>query len=506
MSRSLVITIPPLDTTRPPAAGAIVSAVCKSQGHNVTAIDLQIEFNDYLRQHNLDQSKFDAVFYDSGLEFDYEQQKHLQMFINHWAQNIADRSADYVLISLFSYLSQRFATEFLLALKQRCKSKVIIGGSGVTAASFDVSNQYGANILKQGLIDAYITGEAEQALVDYFTLGSGPGINNYDFQQINNLDHIVKPDYSYYNLDNYPSPTGSREVVIVGSRGCVRSCTFCDVAKTSPRYRYRSGADIAAEIINNYENHGVCEFYFADSLVNGSLRAFDDMCSALARYRFSDHIAWRGQYIIRPRQTVPSRHFDMLQKSGCKELFVGIETGSDRVRWEIGKKFTNDDIEYHLQGFERAGISALFLFFTGYVTETLVDHQETLKMFPRWQRYVASGTISGIETLNILTILPGTPLEQIARDHHYDFATNSNGTANNLFWTNPANPQLTFPERLRRHIEMMETAMQYHWPIWNGELSLEIFERALDQYHSLPRGSQRLTMPIKTLQSQNTPK
>lgn len=483
--RSVVVTIPPSDTTRPPAAGAIVSAVCAAQGHEVTAIDLQIELNDSLRQQNLSKDPFDAVFYDSALEFDLEQQAVIERFISESVDRVVAMNADYILLSLFSYLAQKFALEFLVRLRPRTQAQIVIGGSGVTATTFDEANQFGETMLKRGLVNAFITGEAENALVEYFQTGAGAGINARDFAQITDLDSAIKPDYSFYNLDNYHSAQGTREVVIVGSRGCVRSCTFCDVVKTWPKYRYRSGANIAAEIIHNYETHGVRDFLFSDSLVNGSLKAFDDMCAALARYRFNNQISWRGQYIVRPQNTVPQRHFDLLKESGCRELFVGIETGSDRVRWQIGKKFTNDDIEYHLEGFERAGIAALFLFFTGYATETLEDHHETLRMFPRWQRFVASGTISAIETLNILTILPGSPLEKIARDNRYHFLPNANGTPNNLFWINPANPRLTFPERLRRHLEMMETAMQYRWPIWNGDVSLEMFSRALDQYQQL---------------------
>ena len=483
--RSLVITMPPADTTRPPAAGAIVSAVCAAEGHDVTAVDLQIEFNDYLRQQNIAQDSFDAVFYDAGLEFDTQQQAVVAKFISDTVDNIAAANPDYILLSLFSYLAQKFTVEFLIRLRPRTQAKIVIGGSGVTATTFDEANQFGETMLAQKLVDAFITGEAENSLPEYFKQGHGPGINSRDFVQITDLDSAIKPDYSFYNLDNYHSAQGTREVVIVGSRGCVRSCTFCDVVKTWPKYRYRSGANIAAEIIHNYETHGVKDFLFSDSLVNGSLKAFDDMCAALARYRFRNQINWRGQYIVRPKKTVPERHFDLLKESGCRELFVGIETGSDRVRFQIGKKFTNDDIEYHLEGFERAGVAALFLFFTGYATETLEDHQETLGMFPRWQRFVASGTISAIETLNILTILPGSPLEKIARENRYHFLPNPNGTPNNLFWINPANPKLTFPERLRRHLEMMETAMRYRWPIWNGDVSLEMFDRAITQYQQL---------------------
>ena len=485
--RSLVITMPPSDITRPPAAGAILSAICAAHGHDVTAVDLQIDFNDFLRQHGHNQDKFDAVFYDAGLEFDHEQQIILERFITECVDNIVNQNADYIILSLFSYLAQRFTTEFLMRLRPRTQANIIIGGSGVTAISFDAASQFGETMLKQNLVNAFITGEAENTLPAYFTQGQGPGINSRNFEQMTDLDAAIKPDYSFYNLDNYHSAQGTREVVIVGSRGCVRSCTFCDVVKTWPKYRFRSGANIAEEIIHNFEIHGVRDFLFSDSLVNGSLKAFDDMCNVLSRYRYHNQISWRGQYIVRPQNTVPQRHFDLLQASGCKELFVGIETGSDRVRFQIGKKFTNDDIEYHLEGFERAGVAALFLFFTGYATETLEDHAETLNMFPRWQRFVASGTISAIETLNILTILPGSPLEKIARDNRYHFLPNTNGTPNNLFWINPANPKLTFPERLRRHLEMMETAMRYRWPIWNGDVSLEMFSRALDQYQTLKK-------------------
>lgn len=486
MIKTLVCNIPPLDTSRPPVAGAILCAVCENQGHKVTARDLQWQFNNSLEQRNLSSQQFDAVFYDNTLRFTAEQQDLVDEFIAEQTKIIASEDYQYIVISLFSYLSQRFARAFIKSLRESTPAQIIIGGPGVTSISFARDeNQFAESLLSQGQIDCFITGEAEYSLPQYFAAGTGAGINNRNFRQIDDLNSLVSPNYSYYNFDHYQSPTGRREVVIVGSRGCVRSCTFCDVAKTSPRYRYRSGASIAQEIIANYEQHGVREFYFADSLVNGSLKAFNDMCETLAAYNFAEPIAWRGQYIIRNQKTVPQRHFELLARSGCRELFVGIETGSDRVRWDIGKKFTNDDIEYHLQGFEQHGISCLFLFFTGYVTETLEDHQHTLEMFPRWQRYVATGTISAIETLNILSILPGAPLEQQAREQGFHFESNWDGTPNSLFWRNPRNAALDFPERLRRHLEMMETAMQYHWPIWNGELSLEIFQRALTEYHTV---------------------
>jgi hypothetical protein len=259
------------------------------------------------------------------------------------------------------------------------------------------------------------------------------------------------------------------------------------VAKTSPKYRYRSGDSIAKEIIHHYETHGITDYYFADSLVNGSFKAFDEMCNGLARYTFAEPIKWSGQYIIRSKQTTPKNHFEMLKASGCRTLFVGIESGCDRVRFELGKKFTNDDIEYYLENFSQQGIEVLFLFFTGYVSETEQDHAETLQMFRRWQRFVADGTIQGIETLNILSILPGAPLEQYAKDKQFLFLHDENGALNLRSWVNPAMPNYDFKERVRRHITMVEEAMKYKWPLWNGCLSMDLYEQSLTKFATSPK-------------------
>lgn len=487
MIKTLVVSFPPLDTLHPPLAGAIVAAVCEGQGHNVTAVDLQFELNCWLDNKSISQDYFNDVFYENTPTFSVEQITLLKEFINQELVRLEVNKFDYIACSLFSFLAQQFGRVFLELLRPATKAKIIIGGAGLT----NFKNTLGCTnaltfpeeLKANGTIDEYITGEAEFALVNYFKTGSGPGIGNGDFEQIDNLDSCPWPNYNHYNLNNYPG----KQLTIIGSRGCVRNCTFCDVAKTSPKYKYRSGNSIAQEIIRHYEQHGITNFYFADSLVNGSFKAFDEMCNGLASYNFEKPITWDGQYIIRSKQTTPRNHFEMLKASGCKTLFVGIESGCDRVRAELGKKFTNDDIEYYLENFEQHGIEVLFLFFTGYVSETDEDHKETLQMFKRWQRFVASGTIQGIETLNILSILPGAPLEQYAKDHNFQFLQDENGALNLRSWINPSMPNYDFKERVRRHISMVEEAMKYNWPLWNGRLSMDLYEQSLTKFLNSPR-------------------
>jgi len=103
---------------------------------------------------------------------------------------------------------------------------------------------------------------------------------------------------------------------------------------------------------------------------------------------------------------------------------------------------------------------------TGYITETIEDHHETLKMFSRWQRYVADGTISGVEIGSNLVILPGAPVEHMIDTHNISFLLDQNQIPNISLWWSEKNPDLTIRERIRRKLEVHETAIKYAWPVW----------------------------------------
>ena len=497
MTKTLIYSLPPLERTRPPLSGAILASICKNEGHDVHVSDLQINLDTFLQQQNIDREYFGDVFYEQSSNFNNDQIALLTRFIKLELESVAEQNYDYVLVSLFSYLARPFAEIFLPLLRFATQAKIVVGGAGITHRDSPLSPQtaFAEKLKNNQVIDNFIIGEAEEILPIYFSKKDGPGINNYNFKQIDDLDAQPWPDYSFYNLTNYHNDIRKKELFVIGSRGCVRKCTFCDVAATSPKYRYRSGYNIAQEIIHHYEEHGITDYQFADSLVNGSFKAFDEMCNSLANYNFDNPIKWSGQYIIRSKNTTPKHHFEMLKASGCNMLFIGIESGCDRVRFELGKKFTNDDIEYYLENFNQQDIQTLFLFFTGYVSETKKDHEETLAMFKRWQRYVATGTIQGIETLNVLGILAGTPLEKMAIENNFVFLKDHEGRINARSWINPQNPGFDFKERVRRHISMIEEAIKYKWPLWNGQLAMRLYEQSITKFEN----SSKIYVPLLQL-------
>jgi hypothetical protein len=479
--KTAVIAVPRLEPHRPPPGPAIVAKICADQGHTVTAYDLNIKmFNEFVK-HGYDFYGLDE-FFNRNTTITEEQKTLIDDFTDHWATRIADEKYDYLMIGIFSTVCHwygRYLIEKLRALN--CQSKIVIGGMGV--GTFDLitpEKSFGHTMLADQLIDAFIVGEAESSLIKYLDGDAGAGINNNEIDQIQDLDNLPQPDYSYFDLEEYNYLIqDEKEVYITGSRGCVRKCTYCDVERFWPKYRYRSGSNVANEIISNYEKFGITRFYFTDSLVNGSLKVFEQMCDQLANYKFDQPISWSGQFIFRPKKAIPRDHFATIAAAGGNLFYVGIETGSDRVRKEIGKNFTNEDIDFQFEECSQHGIKIIPLMFSGYLTETLEDHQDNLKIFTRWKKYVANGVIDAIELGSDLIILPGSPVERMIESHGIDFLVDAEGSPHLWMWEARSNPDLTIRERIRRKVELHNEAIKQSWPVWRQASRLNDFRNRI---------------------------
>lgn len=482
--RVLLINIPRLESHRPPVGTAILGNVLKLNGYSVSALDLNIKFF----------HKFNTLFHEMDAVFDeirpiaYSEYKKIILLFREFYNPRFDKF-DTVALSVFGDNATLFAKILMQYTKKYAPSKrIVIGGAGVMGVSLSNTKTFGQTMVDQNLCDAYVAGDGEESIINAIEGITGPGINNTQYKQIDDLDNAPFPNYEFFDLDEYDYLEGKREVYVVGSRGCVRHCTYCDVQRYWPKFRFRSGNNIASELIAHYENHGISNFYFADSLINGSRKAFIEMCSVLAKYntKHDAKFSWKGQFIFKRKHQVSDEYFDIIAEAGGNEFYVGVETGSDKIRWEMDKKFTNEDIDYHLEQFNRTGLNVFFLMLTGYITETKQDHLDTLEMFKRWQFYVATGTITGIDFGKTLIILPGTPLYNMIEQEDISFLDSINDTKSdnlNLFWTSGNNPDLTIPERIRRRLEIQEVAIKYNWPVWRGAERLRAIEQLVIQYN-----------------------
>lgn len=372
----VLATLPRLECSSPLIGPASLKASLASYGFNSILMDLNIDL-----RHNVPH-ELHTLWKDEDITFRFD--REFEVFWNSWIKNdlmqdwvdqITHYNPDWLGITLFSQRTKRFAIRFLECFRTIAPwIKIVVGGP--------YTQYMGHDLVTDGLADHCIIGEAEDALPKLLKGETQPvGVH-----QIQDLDNLPWPDYSDSKWESYykfPGPgMGCSNLYIMGSRGCVRNCSFCDVRAIWPKYRYRSGESIAHEMKHQSNLYNIHRFRFVDSLVNGSIGTLTDKCENiihLVERQAMLPVSWLGHFIVRPPHQLPSELFDMLARSGCTNLAIGIESGSQTVRTHMNKAFTNEDAFYVFDQCRRVGIKFSVLYVVGYPTETEQDFRETLE-------------------------------------------------------------------------------------------------------------------------------
>lgn len=343
-------------------------------------------------------------------------------------------------ISVFSFMQKKDA----LKLGEEYDN-VLYGGSGVDL-KWPKKN--------------FIVGEGEYALLEFLKGNLDyPGINGKPPKQIESIQDLPPPDYSDV-IKKHKYSTA----IISGSRGCVRGCTFCDVASIWAMYKWKTGKQIAEDMHKVAKETGLKSIGFSDSLVNGSMKHFRDLCSELAKRE--KKIKWNGQFIVRAAKTFSQQDFDNLANSGCSHLTMGLESGSEAVRNHMRKKFTNEDIDYFVNNLGDRNITMKFLLIVGYPTETEEDFEMTLELLRRYGKYSHLIAVSP----HMMMTYKNTPLDLEHRDLYDE---------DGFHWKNDIS---NYDIRYKRFLKVFEVGKEMGYKF--NKHALEKIEKFNTQYQS----------------------
>lgn len=457
-----LVSLPRQDLIRPPAALPVLAGVCE-HAH----VDYSIwDFNLWLKK-NCDLSVWESI--DANwMKIDSLQNCNQPWFttfrqlLKQYVTALLDTAPDLICISVFTNWSAHCAWEFIHAVRSTSSVDIVIGGTGITTVFPDTQLQPMCDILlQQQLIDFYIHGEGE---INFLNLLRGStehnGINNTDSLQIDSLDSLPLPSYKKINANEY-FYLGEPSLMINGSRGCVRACSYCDVAHYWPSFRYRNGVSLADEIYYIWKQTGVKSFEFSDSLINGSIKQFRNLNARLIELRQQDSnfdICYKGQFICRDSNSFKEQDYRDMAAAGCDYLYVGVETFSESVRMSMNKKFDNCALDFHLAMTAKYGIPNVLLMIVGYPTETQRDHTLNLQGLVKYQKYAKAGIIKMITFGFTTGVLEHTPL--YFQQHELGIVPEFEDFKSTTNWVSLQNPTLTFKERVRRWVELTEVADQ----------------------------------------------
>ena len=481
----VIASLPFIEYYLPPAAPAVLKGHLESKGFTVHTMDLNITVKETFEQDNLVAASSFFPANRGDVEFEPELLQRIDALIDSWVYRLLELNPKFIGLSVFSEDSRKACEKLVEKLKQKDHDcTIFIGGMGVEEDWVKKVRPY---------IDYYIIGEGELACENLLRGNLPfPGINSRA-PQIKNLSELGPADYKDYDLSSYEQFYSEKQVVqITGSRGCVRNCTFCNVNEHWPSFTWRSSESIIKEITMVYETHGIQDFFFTDSLINGNIKVYMEMVEGLANFNYKTDakITWGGQYIVRKDKSLPKDYFALTRDSGAYNLALGVESGSNNVLAHMKKNVTREDLDTFIENFDKHDITCSYQMMVGYPVETDEDFEDTLRLFYDHQKYIASGTVHGTSLL-CHAMLPGTPLVNKLTD-----VFTMEGPDDHWGWVSTVVPGLDWEKRLQRRIIAQEVCDMLKWPTISGDRGLGNLVKFQESYIAWKNGKSLKNMPV----------
>jgi len=190
----------------------------------------------------------------------------------------------------------------------------------------------------------------------------------------------LKLDRTFFINEPIEHPLGFSEVNIVTSRGCIFNCAFCAAAYGQNKefgIRERSIESVQKELqFIQSTRKGIDSIRVLDDLFLKTKRHINYAIDVFKPFNFS----WRSMAHVQTFKKVPIQDIKRLRDSGCKELFIGIESGSPKILKSINKTSNVDVILNNLSNVLKAGIEIKAYFIFGFPNETEEDMENTYQL------------------------------------------------------------------------------------------------------------------------------
>jgi len=211
-------------------------------------------------------------------------------------------------------------------------------------------------ILKKAhCIDFVIMGEPENTLLDiadYYEgkikigdingtayLHNAEVVENKLRHAIDNLDELGMP------ILKFPEDDTNKRYYILSSKGCYGNCTFCrtqsyNQLNPGKKWRYKSPGAVVDEMESVHKVNKGAVFYFYDQeFMGGGIPEGKDRAYKIAEEILKRNLKLRFSFLCRP-DDVELNLFKHLKTTGLSSVFIGIESGSQKVLDRFRKGIT----------------------------------------------------------------------------------------------------------------------------------------------------------------------
>lgn len=301
------------------------------------------------------------------------------------------------------------------------KTRVVFGGPHPTVMPLQT--------LQSPYVDAVAIGEGEYTWLDLVNNnGNFEGMKGIWYKEdgsitknkprevIKDLDSLPFPNIDLVDLQNYfrhwfqldSVSRNLRGINIISSRGCPYNCSFCQptLAKLfGRRIRKRSPDNVVAELKHWKKKHKIQAFMFQDDTLIFDKQWVSEICDKLIESNLD--LIWSCNARA---NLVDYEIFAKMKKAGLRKVFLGAESGSQRILDEVYNKcITLKQVEDSVKILKSLGLKVQAYFMIGAPTETIDEANQTLKF--------ARSLDIDEATFSITTPLPATYLYEQTKEH-----------------------------------------------------------------------------------------
>ncbi len=301
----------------------------------------------------------------------------------------------------FNYLTKMCLTNMreaayeMIEIAKGTGCKIVISSSDSTDHAFEY--------LQRGA-DYVMVGEGEQTLLELSNLlirqtGSlesidglvwlnhGELVRGGNRNNLKNLDELPLPAWDLIDMNAYQQVwlkhKGYFSINMVTTRGCPFKCNWCAKPIYGNRYNSRTPENVIAEIKLLQEKFNINHIWFADDIFGlkpGWVKEFATLVKQ-HNLKFKFKIQSRVDLLLE-EDTIKD-----LAIAGCDEVWVGAESGSQKILDAMDKGTKLEQIEEASKLMKQHGIKPCFFLQFGYPGEDSKDIESTIQMVKNLMPY-----------------------------------------------------------------------------------------------------------------------
>lgn len=199
------------------------------------------------------------------------------------------------------------------------------------------------------------------------------------------LDDLPMPAWDLIDLTPYRNAwlksAGYFSINMVTTRGCPYKCNWCAKPVYGNRYNSHSAKRVAEEIDYFVTHHKIDHIWFADDIFGLKPGFLEEFVQELTKRKL------KLPFKIQSRADLlcTEKAVQLLQQAGCSEVWIGAESGSQKILDAMDKGISLKQIEQACTLIKKHDMRVAFFLQFGYSGETWSDIQSTIHMIEKLQ-------------------------------------------------------------------------------------------------------------------------